>query len=114
MSFCLNGFFLGIGSLDFLEFWHGAKNPDEVVLDRFCRKKFFCPKYGFFNLKKNLFVNFQSVCSTMKINIICWVLSQILYLGKIVFMRYRPKCCQIGNEIVGFFNQLYLQNKELK
>ena len=86
----------------------------KFCLTDFPEKNFFAPKYGFLNLKKNLFVNFHSVCSTMKINIICWVLSQILYLGKIVFVRYRPKCSQIGNEIVGFFNQLYLQNKELK
>ena len=26
--------FLGIGALDFSEFWHGSRNPYEVVCDR--------------------------------------------------------------------------------
>ena len=33
-TLCLSGCFLGIGSLDFSEFWHGARNPYEVVHDR--------------------------------------------------------------------------------
>ena len=33
-SYRLFGCFLGIGSLDFTEFWHGDRDPDEVVPDR--------------------------------------------------------------------------------
>ena len=40
--------FLGIVSLVFSKFWHGARNPYEVVRDRagFSRKIFFAPKIG--------------------------------------------------------------------
>ena len=38
--------------------------------------------------------NFHWICSIMKIFIICWVPAQILYLGKIWFLRYKPKCPQ--------------------
>ena len=43
--FRLSGCFLGIVSLVFSRFWHGARNPDEVVRDRagFFGKKFFDP-----------------------------------------------------------------------
>ena len=35
LPFCrLFGCFLGIGSLDFVEFWHDARNPYETVRDR--------------------------------------------------------------------------------
>ena len=55
-SFCLCGRFLGIASLVFSKFWHGARNPYEVVRDRgrFSGKTFFPkiwengPKTGFF------------------------------------------------------------------
>ena len=45
---CLSGCFLGIGSLDFSEFWHGASNPYEVVCDRagFFGKTCFAQKLG--------------------------------------------------------------------
>ena len=46
LSCDLSGGFLGIGSLDFLEFWDGSRNPFEVVLDRvgdFGEKYFFFP-----------------------------------------------------------------------
>ena len=33
-SFSLSECFLGIGSLVFSKFWHGARNPNEVVPDR--------------------------------------------------------------------------------
>ena len=40
--------FLGIVTLAFSEFWHGARNPYEVVCDRdgFFRKDFFALKIG--------------------------------------------------------------------
>ena len=58
--------FLGIVSLIFSRFWHGARIPREVFRDR---GKFFCPenwengremgqKQGFLNLLENLVINF--------------------------------------------------------
>ena len=46
LSFRLSGHFLGIASLVFSKFWHGARNPYEVVRDiaGFSRKKIFSPK----------------------------------------------------------------------
>ena len=46
LSFRLSGRFLGIASLVFSKFWHGARNPYEVVCDiaGFSRKKKFSPK----------------------------------------------------------------------
>ena len=41
--------------------------------------------------------------------IICYVPAQIPYLGKIWFLRYGP-----ANQMAGFFNQPYLQNKSMK
>ena len=47
-SFGLTGHFLGIVSLIFSKFWHGARIPCDVVLDRvgFSRKFFLPPKIG--------------------------------------------------------------------
>ena len=35
---------------------------------------------------------FQRICFTMETYIICCVSSQIPYLGKLLFLRYGPKC----------------------
>ena len=51
-------------------------------------------KIVFFNLKKKIGHNFHWICSIMKLCIICCISAQILYLGKILFLRFRPKCCQ--------------------
>ena len=42
------GVFLRIGSLDFSEFWHSARNPYGVLcdIDDFFKKNFFAPKIG--------------------------------------------------------------------
>ena len=69
----------------------------------FLEKNFLPPKLGkvnqnwaknrvFFNLLKNLVINFYWICSIMKIYIICCAPAQIPYLGKILFLRYGPKC----------------------
>ena len=62
--------FLGIVSLVYSEFWHGARNPFEVVHDRarLSGKNCFaselengpkmCQKQGFLNLLKNLVIDF--------------------------------------------------------
>ena len=36
--------FLGIGSLGFSEFWHGAGNPYQVVSEPYFLENFFCTK----------------------------------------------------------------------
>ena len=68
------------------------------VTARFYGKTFISQKLGnwakktFLNLKKKLRIHFNLIFSIMKIYIICGVPAQILYLGKILFVRYRPKC----------------------
>ena len=70
----------------------------------FSRKRFFVPKIGkialkwaknrvFFNLLKNLIINFYWIYSVMKTFIICFVPTQIPYVGK-MFQRFGPKCSQ--------------------
>ena len=48
-------------------------------------------KKGFFNLKKLVTIFTNLFCNE---NIIFFVLAQIQYLGKILFLRFRPKCSQ--------------------
>ena len=70
-------------------------------------KKKFCPqnwenghkirqKLSFLNLLKNLinFINFYWISSVMKIYVICCAPAQIPYLGRFLFLRYRPICFQ--------------------
>ena len=68
-------------------------------------------KQGFFNLLKNLVINFYCIYSIMKMYIMYCVHAQIPYLGKFLFLRYGPKWT---NQIAGFFNQPHLQNKSVK
>ena len=107
---CLCRCFLVIGSLDFSEFGHDVRNPYEVVHDSqiFFEKHFFTskswknwPKIGFFEFKENSVIDFHLICSVMKIYIICCVPAQIVYLGKIFFLRYRPKWSQ-SNRLLDF------------
>ena len=49
----------------------------------------------------------------MKIYIICSVPGKIPFLGKFLFLRYRPKCSQ-PIRLQDFFNQPLLQNKSVK
>ena len=68
------------------------------------KQKYFCPKMGkmglkwarkrffFLNLLENVIINFFWFWSVTKIYIICSFLAQILYLIKIWFLRYGPKC----------------------
>ena len=51
------------------------------------------PKTGFFQLE-NLVIDFYWIWSIMKFFIICCVAAQIPYLGKLLFLRYGPKCSQ--------------------
>ena len=89
--------------IDFSRFCEGARNPYEVVYDNpILFENFFWPqkwgngaKIGFLNLKKNFVINFYWICSIMNIFIICCVLAQILCLGKILFLRCRPRYSQL-------------------
>ena len=81
-SFHLSGRFLVIISLAFSKFWHGTRNPYEVVRERagFSGKKIIVPKIekgpkmgqkqDFLNLLKNLVINFYWICSVMKTYVI--------------------------------------------
>ena len=126
LSLSLSGSFLGIVSLVFSKFWHGARNLHEVVHNRarFLEKKNFCPQdwengprmgqnMVFFNFLKNLIINVCWICS--KIYIMCSVPAQIPYLVKVLFMRYGAKCSQpMRLQDFLIFNQPYLQNKSVK
>ena len=103
LSFCLFGHFLGIVSLIFSKFCHGARNLYKVVDDRagFSGKIFFALKIGkmglkqgFFNLLENLVIDFYFNLLYNEIYIICCVPAHIPYLGQFLFLRYRPKCSQ--------------------
>ena len=72
---------LGIGLLDFSEFQYLPQKFGRWTKNRI-----------FLNLKKNLVINLNWVCSIMRVYIICCVPTQTLYLGKILFVRYKPKC----------------------
>ena len=108
-SCCLCRCFLGIGSLDFSEFGHDVRNPYEVVHDSQIFLKNTLPpkvgkidqKQGFFNLKKHSVIDFHLICSVMKIYIICCVPAQIVYLGKMFFLKYRPKWSK-SNRLLDF------------
>ena len=78
----LSRHFLGIQPLIFCKFWHGGRNPYEVMQDRvwFSRKFFFDLKLGKWFYGENL----NSWCVPV----------QIPYLAKYLFQRYGPKCSQ--------------------
>ena len=87
----------------FSETQHSVRGPCLVVRDRagFFLKNLFAPKMGkmgqkqvFLNLLENLVINFFWIWSIKKFYNICCVLAQILYLGKIWFLRDGPKCSQ--------------------
>ena len=88
-----------------------------VIEADFPEKKFCCKywvngpnmgqKLGFLNLVKNLVFNFYWISSIMKIYIICCVPAW-KFLHEIWAKMFS------GNQIAGFFNQSYIQNKWLK
>ena len=120
--------FLRIGSLDFSGFCQGASNHYDVVHGNpiflnnlFCPKNWGNgPKKGFLNLKENLVINFHWICSIMNVFIICCVPAQNLCLGKILFLRCRPKYSQsikLHNFEMNYFfiaNWVYLSLLYLK
>ena len=100
--------FLVVVSLVFSKFWHGARNPYEVVRDRarFSRKFCLPSKLGkwakrgqkrFFEFIENFLnftINLYWIRSIMKTYIFCSVPAQIPFLRKFWFMRFGPKCSQ--------------------
>ena len=99
-----------IGSLDFSKFQHGARNFYEVVCDRawFFGKTFFAPEIE--EMGQNLVINFLWIYSIMRIDIICCVPAQILYLVENLVPQIQAKMLS-ANQIAGFLNQLFLWNK---
>ena len=121
LSSChLHDCFLGIGSLDFSEFWHGARNPYKVVHENpNFWKNFFCfknwgkgPKSGFLNLKKNLVISFHRIYSIMKILLFAVFINNPIF-GKNLTSEIQAKTLS-ANQIAGFLNHLFLQNKLIK
>ena len=106
--------------LVFSKFWHGARSPYEVVRGRaeFSRKIFpqkweNGPKIGFSEFLKNLVINFYWIYSIMKMYIICCYSCTNHIFRKIFVPQIWAKMFS-ANQIVGFFNQPYLQNKSMK
>ena len=110
--------FLGMVSLVFSKFWHGARNPSEVVRGNagfFQKKKKGKstkngPKTGFFEFKENF-------CHLFLLNLfynenlyylLCFCTNPIF--GKILVSEIWPKVFS-ASQIEGFFNQPYLRNK---
>ena len=89
--------FLESGSLDSLNFDMMVESLMKLfVTEReFCEKLFLSKKLGelanngFLNLKKNLVISFHWICIAMIFYFVCCVLAQILYLEKVLFLRYR-------------------------
>ena len=89
--------FLESGSLDSLNFDMMVESLMKLfVTEReFCEKLFLPKKLGglanngFLNLKKNLVISFHWICIAMIFYFVCCVLAQILYLEKVLFLRYR-------------------------
>ena len=125
LSFYLSGCFLGIVSSIFSKFWHSTKNPYEVVGDRarFFWKNFFAQKIMKNDQKwpKNKFFEFIEIFGH-------WFLLNLFYnenlyyllcfcTNRIIREIFVPeiwtKMCS-ANQIAGFFNWAYLQNKSMK
>ena len=123
-SFRLSGRFLRIASLVFSKFWHGARNPYEVVRNRarFSRKKIFAQKIDQWtkNGQKKEFFEF--------IEIFCFILLNLFFNDNLYYLLC---CCAnpilmkisvpeiwakmfSANQIARFFNQPYLQNQSMK
>ena len=93
--------------------WSCAWQPDFL-------EKSFAPKIGkmgqkqgFWNILKNLVINFYWICSLMKIYNIFYVPVQIPYLGRFLFLRYGPKCSQPIRLQNFLINHISRTNKEI-
>ena len=101
----LSGHFLGIVSLVFSKFWHGARNLYEILFDRagFSGKIFLSrklengPRMG----QNRLFEFIEKFGHEFLLNLFCkenlyhllhsWI---NLTFGNILFLKYKPKCSQ--------------------
>ena len=95
LSVLLSGRCFGIVSLVFSKFWHGARNPFEVMHDsKIFHKRIgkMGQKQGFLNLLKDV-INFYWICSIMKI--ISFLFAMFPHKSYIwekkIFLRYGPK-----------------------
>ena len=96
----LSRYFLGILPLIFCKFWHGGRNPYEVVQDSAIFKKFFFwPKIGKIVLWWK-FIFFVCSCSNP-------------IFGKIFIPKIWSKMFS-ANQIAVFYNQSYLQKEWMK
>ena len=97
-SCCVLCCFLGIGSLGFSEFRHGTRKLYQVVDSRLFGKTFFAPKISRSGPKVKCFEFKEKSGHWFSLNLfimkIYCVPVQISYLGKILFLKYRPECCQ--------------------
>ena len=87
-----SGSFFVIGSLVFSETQHGVRGHVLLCVTEpdFLKKIFLPHRWG--KWAKNKVFNFFWIWSIMKLYIICCIFAQIPYLGKILFLRYGPKC----------------------
>ena len=87
LSDSLSESFFGIGSLCFSETQHGIRGRCSVERDRAIFFIYFFPKngpkIGFFNILENLAMTFSWIWSTKTFCIICCILAEIPFLGKI-------------------------------
>ena len=114
----MSGCFLGIGSLGFSEFWHGARNPYHVVRDRarFFGKTFapkigeMSQKIGFFEFKEKFGQKFSLNLSYNE-NLSCFLCSctNSIFEKNLVPEMWAKMVS--ANQIPGFFNQPFLQSK---
>ena len=123
--FRLSGHFLGIVSLVFSKYWHGARNPYEIVCySRIFWKRFLLPqklgkwtkkwtKNRFFKIYWKKYHQFSlNLCYNENLYYLqCSCANPII--GKILFSEIWAKMFS-ANQITGFFNQSYLQIKSMK
>ena len=83
--------------VSFFQTWHDVRGPCGVVCGRARFFGFFSQKMGkmgqksdFLNLLENFVINFLWIWSLKKVYVVCCILAQIPYLGKIIFLAYGP------------------------
>ena len=101
----------------FSKFWHGARNPDEVVCDSqiFWTKKFLPPKMGqkegFLNLLKNFGIVLNFFYNENLQYLLCFYRNSIFQ--KILVLEIWVTMFS-ASQIAELFNQPYLQKKSIK
>ena len=124
-SFHLSRRFLGIVSLVFSKFWNGARNLYEVVRDRaeLSGRIFLPPKLGKWTKNGPKTGSFKFIEKSGH-----YFLLNLSYNKNLFYLLHFWKNCHIwenfcswdmgetfsANQIAGFFNQPYIQNRSLK